>query len=80
MQLANFDLKGADIDLEDRMKAPVKRFAVNPLNLHVQGASLDLSKPLPVRMDAVINGRAQFKLAGQLAPDPLVADLQVSLD
>lgn len=80
LQVAKFDLKGADIDLEDRMKAPVKRFAINPLNLHVQGASLDLAKPLPVEMDAVVNGRAQFKLAGTLAPSPLVADLQVSLD
>ncbi len=80
LELANFDLKGAAVDLEDRMQAPVKHFVVNPVNLHVQGASLDLAKPLPVKMDAVINGHALFKLAGTLAPDPLVGDLDVSLD
>jgi hypothetical protein len=80
LQLASFDLKGADVDLEDRMQAPIKRFAINPVNLHVQGASLDLAKPLPVKMDALINGHAQLRLAGTLAPDPLIADLDVSVD
>jgi hypothetical protein len=80
LELANFDLKGANVDVEDRKQAPVKHFVVNPVNLHVQGASLDLAKPLPVKMDAIINGRALFKLTGTLAPDPLVGDLDVSLD
>ena len=80
LQLASFDLNGADVDLEDRMQAPTKRFAINPVNLHVQGASLDLAKPLAVKMDAVINGHALVKLAGTVAPEPLTADLDVSVD
>jgi hypothetical protein len=80
LQLAHLDVNGAAFDFEDRMQAPVKRFAFNPVNLHVEGASLDLAKPLPVRFDALINGHAPLKIAGTLAPDPLVADLDVSLD
>ena len=80
LQLASFDLKGAEVDLEDRMQAPIKRFAISPVNLHVQGASLDLAKPLPLKMDAVINGHALLKIAGTLAPDPLIADLDLSVD
>jgi len=80
LQLSHLDLNGAALDFEDRMQAPVKRFAFNPVNLHIEGASLDLARPLPVRMDAVINGLASLKIAGTLAPDPLTADLDVSLD
>ena len=80
LQVARVDLKGAEVALEDRMQAPVKRFAIAPINLHVEGASLDLAKPLPLKLDATINGHALFQLSGQLTPDPLAADLKVSLD
>ena len=79
LQLGSVDVKGAAVDLEDRMQAPIKRFAINPVNLHMEHASLDLARPIPVRMDATINGHALLKLSGTLAPDPLVADLDVSL-
>ena len=80
LQVASLEVKGAAVDFEDRMQAPVKRFAIAPVNLHVDNASLDLTKPLPLKLDAIINGHALFQLAGTLTPDPLVADLQVSLD
>ena len=80
LQVGSVEVKGAAVDLEDRMKAPVKRFAIAPINLHVGNASLDLAKPLPVSLDATINGHAVFKAAGTLAPDPLAADLDVSLE
>ncbi len=80
LQLGRLEVKGASVDVEDRMQAPVKRFAIAPANLHVENLSLDLSQPLPVGLDATINGRAQFKLAGTLTPNPLAADLKVSLD
>ena len=80
LQLASVEVKGARVDVEDRMQAPVKRFAISPANLHVEDLSLDLSRPLPLRLDAMINGRALFKLAGTLTPSPLAGDLKVSLD
>src|SRR6185295_19666137 len=78
LNVAKVDVLAANVALEDRMQAPVKKFAVTPINLHVENASLDLAKPLPVRLDATINGRALFKVAGTLAPSPLSGDLKVS--
>ncbi len=80
LRVARVDVKNAAIDVEDRMKAPVKKFAIAPANLHVDDVSLDLSRPLPLKFDAMINGHALFKLAGTLTPSPLAGNLKVSLD
>ena len=37
----------ASIDFEDRMAEPAKKFALAPVNLRVDDASLDLARPLP---------------------------------
>ena len=79
VRLAALELTDAAIDFEDRMQAPVKRFAVAPLNVRLADASLDLSRPLKLAVDATVNGRALFKVAGSLTPQPLTADLDVSL-
>jgi len=79
VRLASLELTDAAIDFEDRMQAPVKRFAVTPLNLRLTDASLDLSKPLKVALDATVNGRALIKVGGSLTPQPLAADLELSL-
>ncbi len=80
LAVASVDVKGASASVEDRMQAPVKHFDIAPANLHVDNVSLDLAKPLPLRLDAMINGHALFKLAGTLTPSPLAADLKLSLD
>jgi len=80
LQLAGLELSDAAIDFEDRMQAPVKRFAVAPMNLRVAGASLDLSRPVTLAFDALLNGRALFKVGGSLTPQPLAADLDLSLE
>jgi len=79
VQLASLDLTDAAIDFEDRRQAPVQRFAVSPLHLRVAGASLDLSRPWTLAVDAKLNGRALFKVDGSLTPQPLAADLDLSL-
>jgi hypothetical protein len=61
------------------MLAPIKRFAVTPIHLRVDGASLDLTKPLERAADATINGRAVFKADGSVTPQPLAADADVLL-
>jgi len=78
-QLASLELTDAGIDFEDRMQTPIKRFAVTPINLRLAGASLDLSKPLQLAAAATLNGRALFKADGSLTPQPLAADVDVSL-
>ena len=61
------------------MKEPAKQFAIAPLNVRVGNASLDLAQALPVSIDAVINGHAPFKAEGTVTPEPLAAQLDVSL-
>ena len=79
VRIASVDVERASIDFEDRKIAPVTKFTLAPVNLHVKDASLDLSKPLPVTLDAVINDHAAFKADGTVTPDPLAADLGISL-
>jgi uncharacterized protein involved in outer membrane biogenesis len=79
VQLGELALRGAAVDFEDRSRPPTKTFAIAPLNLTVRKASLDLSKPLPVSMDATINGRSRLELAGSLTPEPLSTELDVAL-
>ena len=77
--VGNVEVKDASIDFEDRMAEPAKKFALAPVNLRVDDASLDLARPLPVMLDALINGHARFEAAGTLTPEPLAADLGVKL-
>ena len=79
VRIASVEVANASIDFEDRMKEPTKQFAVAPLNVRVRNASLDLTQPLPISIDAVINGHAPFKAEGTVTPEPLAAQLDVSL-
>ena len=77
--VGSVELTDASIDFEDRMAEPAKKFALAPVNLRVDDASLDLARPLPVTLDALINGHARFEAAGTLTPEPLAADLDIKL-
>ena len=77
--VGSVEVTDAAIDFEDRMAEPAKKFALAPVNLRVDGASLDLARPLPVTLDALINGHARFEAAGTLTPEPLAAELDVTL-
>jgi hypothetical protein len=79
LKLAALEVTEAAIEFEDRMRAPVKRFAVAPLRLSVRGASLDLAQPLQLAAEATINDQAVFKAEGQVTPQPLAAELELSL-
>ena len=73
------ELTNAAVAFEDRTLMPANRFDLAPVNLRVADVSLDLSRPLPVQLDAVINGHARFDASGTLTPEPLAADLDVKL-
>lgn len=77
--VGDVELANAAIAFEDRTLTPAARFDLQPLNLRVSDVSLDMSRPLPVRLDAVINGHANFAAAGVLTPEPLSADFDVKL-
>ena len=77
--VGSVEVTDASIDFEDRMAEPAKKFALAPVNLRIDDASLDLARPLPVTLDALINGHARFEAAGTLTPEPLAAELEVKL-
>jgi hypothetical protein len=79
VRIASVDVANASIDFEDRMKEPAKQFSIAPLNLRVRNASLDLAQALPISIDAVINDHGAFKTEGTITPEPLAAQLDVSL-
>ena len=78
--ISSIELTGASIDFEDRSAEPATKFAVAPLNLTLRDASLDLAKPLPMTLSATINGHALLGVDGTITPDPLAANLDVSLE
>ena len=78
--VGTFSLAGAHIDFEDRRATPARRFVVAPLDLTVQGASLDLAKPVDLKVSGIVNDVAPFHADGQVTPSPLAADLAIGLD
>ena len=73
------ELTNAAVAFEDRTLTPASKFALAPVNLRVSDVSLDLSRPLPVQLDAVINGHARVDASGTLTPEPLAAEFDVKL-
>jgi hypothetical protein len=77
--VAGIEVTNAAIDFEDRAIAPVTKFRIAPVNVRMSDASLDLSRPVPVTVDAVINDSARFDARGTFTPEPLAADLDIRL-
>jgi hypothetical protein len=78
--VGGIEVTNAAIDFEDRAIAPVTKFRIAPVNVLLADVSLDLSRPLPITLDAVINDHAAFTAKGTLTPEPLAADLDIKLD
>ena len=78
--VAGIELTNASIAFEDRSLEPVKKFDFAPVNLRLSDASLDLARPVPLQLDATVNGHARFAASGTVTPEPLAADLDIELD
>jgi len=74
------EFTNAAIDFEDRAAEPAKKFELAPVNLRLSNLSLDLGQPLPMKLDAMINGHARFEASGTLTPEPLAAEFDIRLD
>lgn len=77
--VGGIEVTNATIAFEDRSLTPATTFDLAPVNLRVSDVSLDLARPLPVRLDAMINGHARFAATGTLTPEPLAAALDIKL-
>jgi hypothetical protein len=79
IDLREFALREASISAEDRTIQPAAKVVLAPLSLTVQGASLDLAKPVKVTLDTKINESGSLALDGELTPRPLAATVKVKL-
>lgn len=77
--LGRLALQQGRLDFEDRSVGPAAKFQLSPLALNIDGVSLDLSKPLPLTLQATLNGKAPLSLSGSVVPETVAADLQVEL-
>jgi hypothetical protein len=79
VQLHEFALQEANISLQDRSTKPFATLALAPLSLKVADASLDLSRPVTVSLEAKLNDTGAISLNGSLTPQPLTADVALKL-
>lgn len=75
--LGKLALEQGDVEFEDRSVSPVAKFHATPVALEIDGASLDLTKPLPLRLQARLNGQTQVSIDGTVVPDTAAIDWQV---
>jgi hypothetical protein len=78
--LHEFALREADISAEDRGTTPAAKVRLAPFSLKVDGASLNLAKPVTVSLDTRINDSGSLSASGDVTPQPLSARVAVKLD
>jgi hypothetical protein len=78
--LREFALREADISAEDRSTTPAAKVRLAPFSLKVDGASLDLAKPVTVSLDTRVKDSGSFSASGDVTPQPLSARVAVKLD
>ncbi len=79
VDLREFELQDANISAEDRSTAPAVKVLLAPLSMKVGGASLDLTKPVSVSLDARINDAGSVGVSGDVTPQPLSANVALKL-
>jgi hypothetical protein len=78
--LRELTLRDASISAEDRSTSPAAKVLLAPLSLKVDGASLDLAKPVSVNLETRINDTGSFNVTGDVTPQPLSADVALKMD
>ncbi|VVE04215.1 DUF748 domain-containing protein [Pandoraea sputorum] len=77
-KVGKVSVENASIGFEDRA---VKGRPINakfaPLNIKVQGASQDMTKPLQLEVNGTLNKKGSLNATGSVTPQPLSGDLQV---
>ncbi len=77
--LHEFELQDASISAQDRSTAPATKVLLAPLSIKVVGASLDLTKPVSVSLNARINDAGSIGIIGDVTPQPLSASVALKL-
>ena len=67
------------LSVEDRGPQPAVQVLLAPFSLKVEGASLDLAKPVTVSLDTKVNNQGSLSATGAVTPQPIGADLSIKL-
>ena len=76
--LHEFSVKDASFSAEDRSTRPPAKVVLAPLSLKVEGASLDLGKPITLALDTKINETGTLNVTGDVTPQPVSANLGIN--
>lgn len=80
LNVGQIEVKQGDVEFEDRTVKPAAKFKLAPLALSAKAGRLDdLTKPMPITAQAMINGKATATLSGEVVPETMAADLQVDM-
>jgi len=79
VQLQQVAVNAATINFEDRTITPAFKLVMAPTNVTVDKVSLDLTRPLPIKLTTAFDGGGSLTAAGDLVPDPLQAALDIDL-
>jgi hypothetical protein len=79
LSLARFDLR-ATAALEDRGVEPPLQLQLSELEVHARDLSLDLTKPVPVRLHAALGGDGAVRMEGTVTPASTDAELELTLE
>jgi len=78
-QVASVAVEKTQVRVEDDLAARPVKIAIDPFNLHLKNISNDLGKPITVDLDGTVNRTGVIKVAGTAVPDPLKANLGLSI-
>jgi uncharacterized protein involved in outer membrane biogenesis len=77
-RVASVAIEKTEIRVEDDTMPRRIAMAVAPLNLHLKDVSNDLSKPIALDLDGVVDRKGSFKINGTAAPQPLKVNLRIA--
>ena len=78
--LREFALREANISAEDRTTTPAAKVLLTAFSAKIEGASLELGKPLTVSLNSRVNETGSLSASGDLTPRPLSANLALKFD
>ncbi|HVB81670.1 MAG TPA: DUF748 domain-containing protein [Candidatus Binataceae bacterium] len=76
-QVASVAIEKTEIRVEDDTMPRTVAIAVAPLNFHLKNVSNDLSRPIAIDLDGILDRKGSFKVTGTAAPEPLKLNLRV---
>jgi Domain of Unknown Function (DUF748) len=79
VRLHELALRDASVSAEDRSTKPAVKVTLAPLSITVADASLDLGKPVHLKLETKINESGSLNVEGEITPKPLTADLSIKL-